>query len=222
MKLLTLDIPDAADSLAPWLESHLLGLDLHQVVTELGIFGGSQNEPRASLQQILGEQTEEVLQLGLRSLSISKLRQLLRQPRLLLDLQRLVLDQGGAYWTSVPESSATRENRKTTWNLIQAKIQEESPKPAPVRSTLRLSWLWGSAGWISAAAAIVFAVFVQGNRLRHLESGLQTQVAQTDDLRKKLEFAQAAAPPLELPERETVHVSFIDDTPEGDPADLPS
>jgi hypothetical protein len=225
MKLLTFDIPTDPTLLPQWLEGHLMGLDLPQVVSELEVLGGQADGPALALDHVLGAQGEEVLELGLRSLSHEQLRQLMRQPRLLWQLQELVLQQGGDYWTTVPEDPKSKESRRGVWDAITASIaaQQRPTRSAPARRTFgfRQPWLWAGAGWLVAAASLFLALFVGLGRVRELESGLREQTAKTDELRKSLEDARAAAQLLELPERERIVVAFIDDTPEGDPGDLP-
>jgi hypothetical protein len=55
-------------------------------------------EPPLSLETILGSQRDAVLVQGLGSLSQARLRQLLRHPRLLIDLQELIVSSGRPFW----------------------------------------------------------------------------------------------------------------------------
>jgi hypothetical protein len=101
MKLIALEIPDDAADLAGWLDGHLVGLDLSALVAELetiGRLGERPATPPLSLETILGKEREVVLARGLASLSQDRLRQLLRHPRLLLDLQELIRSSGRPYW----------------------------------------------------------------------------------------------------------------------------
>src|ERR1044072_9038503 len=110
-KLLTLEIPDDPERVAEWLEGHLLGLDLHQLVTELQVMQ-SDTAPPAELKDVLGDKRQEMLQAGLRSLTTAQLAQLLNEPRLLIELQGLVLKEGGEYWKTVPQSDEVANNTK--------------------------------------------------------------------------------------------------------------
>jgi hypothetical protein len=97
MKLISLEIPDEAAKLAGWLESQLVGLNLTALVAELEAvhgFGQGLAEPPLSLETILGNQRDAVVAQGLGSLSQERLGQLLRHPRLLLDLQELIVSSG--------------------------------------------------------------------------------------------------------------------------------
>src|ERR1043165_6031694 len=98
MKLQTFDIPQDPALLAEWLEGHVLGLDLRQLVMELEILGGSDAEPKATLNDVLGDQLPDVLQLGLRSLSPAQLRRLRGQPGWLRELPPRGLEEAGASW----------------------------------------------------------------------------------------------------------------------------
>jgi len=220
MKLLALEIPDEPEVLPTWLEGHLMGLDLHQVVSELDILSSPVKKEPLSLSQVLAKQADEVLQLGLRSLSRTQLRQLMNQPKLLLDLQRLVLDQGGSYWITVPESRPSTEVRGNTWASIQAGLSETASEPEPVkRMVWHWPWLWAGSGWLAAAAAVFFALFGHNDQVRKLEKDLSDQVAKLEHF--QLQTQQQPADLAELPESDSIFVSVVDDTPEGDPADLP-
>ncbi len=224
MKVLTLEIPDDPALVPVWLEGHLLGLDLHQVVTELEILAGASAEPPVTLQDLLGAQMSEVLQTGLRSLPSSRLRLLMKQPRLLLELQRLVLDEGGTYWTTVPESPATKANSSAAWEKIQAAIHSEVPKSVPAQPVTRgrRPWLIAGVGWLSAAALLV-AFLLRGSPVQLLENQVAELTAKVSELTRQLENRPVlAAVPADLPE-EAVVLAAPDprDLPDDDPDDLP-
>src|SRR5437868_494885 len=98
MKLVALEIPDDPADLPGWLEGQLLGFDLAALVAELEAVQPPGPKPGATLPKILGGEREAVLDRGLAALPPERLRLLLRRPRLLLDLQELVLVEGGARW----------------------------------------------------------------------------------------------------------------------------
>ena len=153
MKLHVFDIPDNPALLPTWLEGQLMGLDLHQLVTELSVFHGPAEEPALSLYDVLGGQQLAVLQTGLRALSRLQLRQLLRQPQLLLDMQRLVLDEGGDYWVTLPASEEVARLSQETWRQVQEVLQAQPV----VRRHRPWPMLW--AGLATAAAVILLALF---------------------------------------------------------------
>ncbi|MBI1831917.1 MAG: hypothetical protein HYR84_10760 [Planctomycetes bacterium] len=230
MKLLTFEIPDDPALVPAWLEGHLMGLDLQQVVMELGALGGAVDGPNLELQDVLGDKAAEVLQIGLRSLSRDQLRRLLKCPQLLLELQRLVLDEGGEYWTTVPEAADAQENTRKTSDKVRAAMRGDGPKSEIARPGLsfRHPWIWSSAGWLVAAAAVLFAFFVPGAQVRQLENRLAEQTAKANDLVAKLNEQQGLArvrfDPAELPDSEGALVAASADPldlPPDDPEDLP-
>jgi len=97
------------------LERELMGLRLHQLLADLGWSGvlspvADAGDPTANVRQLLGGHLAGVLNRGLGSLPRSLLEQLLQQPLLLLQLQELLLCEGGPYWeqlsASLPELAA--------------------------------------------------------------------------------------------------------------------
>jgi hypothetical protein len=100
MNLDALDIPDDPAQVPAWLEHHVMGLDLGQLVTDLTAFHEPRPGPRPSLDEVLGNRKASVLRQGLQALPRETIRQFLLQPRLLLDLQEVVLRDGGPHWTA--------------------------------------------------------------------------------------------------------------------------
>lgn len=111
MRLHALGIPDDPAELPGWLEQHLVGLDLAALVAEMeAVHRPGPSEP-AALGRVLGDRRDEVLGRGLAALPPERLGQLLRQPRLLLELQELVLSSGGDRWRRVARSSKELDAR---------------------------------------------------------------------------------------------------------------
>jgi len=105
MNLHALDIPEDPAQMPAWIERHLAGLDLARLVAELTAVHGSSQTAARSLDDVLGTQESRVLSEGLSVLHPEALQELLRQPRLLLELQALVCREGGPYWSaSTPEA----------------------------------------------------------------------------------------------------------------------
>jgi len=122
------EIPDEADALRPWLESHLMGCQLGQLVAELeGVrqglaVGGSTSDAgqssgptsegntsdieavtREEFEATFRETLPRVLQSGLAEFSDQQLSHLLRRPRWLPLLQeRILLDGNASYWRLRP------------------------------------------------------------------------------------------------------------------------
>ena len=96
MTLLSLDMPSDATELALWLESHLVGHTLGQLVSELGAAHGLQRE--FQIDHLIRNCKAELLAEGLQSLTGKQLLLLIKNPSLLGDLQELVLTEGSTYW----------------------------------------------------------------------------------------------------------------------------
>ena len=95
----SLDIPDDPSTLADWVERQLMSRRLATVVAELFAVHGT--TPGPPLTELLGSDATAVLQTGVRAIPAPVLRQLLRHPERLLDLQEWVLREGGTYWDRV-------------------------------------------------------------------------------------------------------------------------
>ncbi|MFM9960449.1 MAG: hypothetical protein ACKV2Q_04405 [Planctomycetaceae bacterium] len=101
MKLPVLDMPDDPQLIPGWLERHLKGLELGELVAELGAVHGPPDSP-TTLDELCGADLPNVLEHGLTALPREHLRRMLKQPELLLELQERVLIDGGTYWESLP------------------------------------------------------------------------------------------------------------------------
>jgi hypothetical protein len=101
MMLLSMTIPDDPAELAAWLEQRLTAPDFGRFVAELTAL--HPDTPRESLpaRQLLGAHLREALDAGLRRVPVDVLRQLLRRPDTLTELQELLLTEGGRYWDDV-------------------------------------------------------------------------------------------------------------------------
>lgn len=94
--------PAIRSDLACWLERHLVGGLLAELIAELSAVHSTTARLKAHLPPLLGGQRKAgVLQHGLAALSERRLVALLRHPRLLMSLQELVLGFGGKYWDTV-------------------------------------------------------------------------------------------------------------------------
>src|SRR5271155_4211310 len=106
MRLVALEIPDDSAELPGWLEGQLLGFDLAALVAELEAIHGELGAKAIPLDRLLGTNRGAVLERGLSALPIETLHEFLRRPRQLLDLQELVLVEGGAYWQGLATETA--------------------------------------------------------------------------------------------------------------------
>lgn len=95
-------IPNDPCQTAAWLERHLVGGRLGMLVAELGVVHSATAHEPAFLSSVLrGHRRAAVLETGLAALSHRRIVALLTHPRLLLDLQAIVLAHGGPYWNEV-------------------------------------------------------------------------------------------------------------------------
>src|SRR5262245_31285029 len=101
MTLALATIPDDTDHLPGWLEAHIVGGRLRALAAELAAVHHAK-PPADSIRDRLGELLPAVLSAGLSSLPPTELRHLLRQPHHLLELQEIILTEGGHYWDTVP------------------------------------------------------------------------------------------------------------------------
>lgn len=125
MGLRSLDIPERNDELASWLERELLDVHLLELVAGLEAFRSAPAEAPA-IEDLLGDECEAVLTSGLSALTTAQLQALLRHPRRLLDLQELVLEQGGDYWQRLPTPPQTQSLVDTAWAQIQSHLTTPS------------------------------------------------------------------------------------------------
>lgn len=156
MKLHAITVPDDPARLAGWLEEHLVGPDLGALVAELTAV----HQPAGatpSLADVLGAAT--VQERGLAALPADRLRKLLTHPRLLLELQELLLTSESAYWENALAQAAPLED------LVQRGRQRCRPAAAPGTLTLpepeRPRQSWYRQSWFASlvtAAAVLLAV----------------------------------------------------------------
>ena len=103
MTIFITTIPDDPKEWAGWLEQHLVGLRLRDVIDELRLLPGSAATP---LNGLLNENLLlQVRKRGLTALSVNQVRALFGSPESLLELQDDVLIHGGDYWASLPTSA---------------------------------------------------------------------------------------------------------------------
>ena len=97
MKLYSLEIPAEHEERVAWLEGHLCGRDLLPLVAELEtVHQKNSGEPLALSRQCLSD----VMRRGLTALKREQLDAFIQHPRQLLQLQELILQQGGEFWIS--------------------------------------------------------------------------------------------------------------------------
>lgn len=157
MNLHALEIPELHDDVVPWLERHLVSLDLPDLVAELAAVYDAGRVPRGALDGILGGRRDEVLRHGLGRLTRDQFRRLLTEPFLLFELQELVLTEGGRHWRQLESVSEVRARVEDQWRTIKAKLPDRNPvappQPRPAGWAAR-PWPWVL---VVAAAALGFA-----------------------------------------------------------------
>lgn len=188
MRLIALEIPDDAADLAGWLEGHLTGLDLGMLVAELeAMHEHGQRFPALTLENILGSQRDAVLSQGLAVLPHDRLRQFLRYPWFLLELQELILTSDDQYWRRraqhAPPDPRLTDAMERTWGWLEANVLGSTVASASAsdRNGLRLGsspsnvptspgrWRYVALSVVAAAATVLLAVFVQQSPLWNKE-----------------------------------------------------
>ncbi len=122
MKLLLSDIPETHELTAEWLERQLVGMELSQLVTELGAVHKSKRSGD-SVRTALGDDAiNRVLQRGLKELSRDQLRKVMIQPFHLFELQELVFAYGGDYWRRRESELDLKQQVEADWRKMRAKL----------------------------------------------------------------------------------------------------
>ena len=148
MKIVALSIPDDPTQWAGWLEQQLVGLHLFELVEELKVIHELPDDPAVSLASVCGEQLARVFESGLLALSDAQVRQFLKTPRLLLDLQEQVLEHGGAYWNQLPRSEEMEQKLAASWQALSASLASTTVArevPTSRRQMRRRTWISGAA-----------------------------------------------------------------------------
>lgn len=153
---ISLDIPETQRELVAWLESHLLGMQLGDLVSELqAVHGARADGP--SLEQVCGGKLANVLQYGLGTLEINQLRELLQHPQLLLSLQDEIVQHGGEHWMQRPLRREEEVALASQWKLLESVMSP--PVVAPASPAARRGWFGRAAiaAVLSAAATLTVA-----------------------------------------------------------------
>ena len=167
IELRMLDLPDDPAQAAKWLERHLVGLDLAELVAELAaVHAETSDNPRATITAILGRDQTRVLNEGLGVLPVEILRRLVRYPRSLLDLQEQVVTQGGPYWEQVqphPSDMELRLERTRRQLRSQLGIDESKASRADGNATAKMSVRRaGAPWWLVGGLAASFLLAIGG------------------------------------------------------------
>jgi hypothetical protein len=111
----------AANDWPMWLERQLLGTRLSELIDELELISPAEG-PGPTLDELIGEQWQALLSRGLSALEFDRLRQLIRNPQLLLELQEQVFINGGNYWQDLPVDEDVRSTADTVAKRVKAAI----------------------------------------------------------------------------------------------------
>ncbi|MBM3981661.1 MAG: hypothetical protein FJ304_15565 [Planctomycetes bacterium] len=159
MTLVLATLPDDAARHARWLEERMVSGEVGALAAELAAVHRAE-PPNESVRDRLGAWVDEVLRDGLSVLPREHLTHLLRQPYHLLELQELVLLEGGAYWAGVnrpPEfQAAVRANLDGLTEFLFAPLAEPLPEPRADPTRAPRSRDWRLIGAVLVTAAVVF------------------------------------------------------------------
>ena len=160
MSLAIESVPDDPDRLLRWLEERMVGGELRALVAELAALHNAA-PPRDSIRDRIGPAgVEAILRNGLCALAPAEARELaqhlLRQPYHLLELQALVLAEGGPYWDALPRSpellgQVARGREPLARKLIGPLAQPVAPSSEPAAP-----WYLSTRFAVAATAALVF------------------------------------------------------------------
>ena len=164
MMLTAFDLPEETDELRAWLDDSLLQPELASVVAQLAAVHADEGNQQLTLEAILQEQRELVLQQGCRALSSLQIQQLLTHPELLLELQEQLFLEGGAYWQERIAAQANEEEVSRGQDWLRQQIGEtqstgtQSIPTHPDYQSVSYRKI-GIIGFVSAALILV-AVFL--------------------------------------------------------------
>lgn len=165
MTLAIATMPDDPQARSRWLDEQLVGDRLGDLVDELMALGQPQTA-RGSLAELIGKYRKELLARGTGALPEPMRRQVLQAPDYLLELQELVLLEGGPYWNSLPRPNRLTNIVERSRAAILAQIPPPFADPEPIHTAGRhrgrgiLQWiipfavaasvvlvLWGAGWW---------------------------------------------------------------------------
>ena len=205
MKLHVMQIPDDSAALAGWLADQLVSPHLGDLVAELrAVHGKSPAGP--DLNRLLGANKQQVLQGGLEGLPQATLSHLLTHPDLLLELQELVLTEGGVYWADSAILGGGWEERVRAGRqrlddfLTIAAPAASKPGSLRVADALppRSRNLWRPAAFFSmaAAAALLFVAYSFDRSRNSAEHSLAELASTVSQQQADKELAQRSVAEL--------------------------
>lgn len=127
MTALVLTMPDESASLPGWLDRQLVGPDLIQLVAELSaVHGPVPHGARKSVREVLDDRTNDVLVRGLAAARSGVVPVLLKQAHLLIELQELVVVEGGPYWQTLSKDRWLTACVADVWMSVHSQITSDS------------------------------------------------------------------------------------------------
>jgi hypothetical protein len=169
MNLHSMNIPDETVDLPAWLEKHLVGLELAGLVAELSVVSPVETQSPPTLDEVLGNDLPSMLDAGLSTVPPDRLRVLLRQPLLLLELQERILVDGGEFWRQQRRSREdVQELAERGWHSLSTAISRAA-NTGSQRQQATLQPGWHRRPWVvslATAACLLVAIFAWDSFLR--------------------------------------------------------
>jgi hypothetical protein len=162
MTLVLATLPDDAAHLPVWLEEHLVGGTLRALVSEL-VAVHRPTPPTDSVRDRLGPLLSGVLERGLAALPPELITLLLQQPYYLIELQGIVLQEGGPYWDTVHRTDEFQAAVRTGRARVEAELSGPASEPGPVgtvQPAVRPGRGFGRLRTVGLVAAVAVVVFV--------------------------------------------------------------
>jgi hypothetical protein len=125
MTLHILKIPDDQQQWASWLEKHIVGLHLAQLIEELKIIrdvSSSPVEPQMLEGLLNAAQLDAIVESGLQVLDLKSVQALMMNPDCLLELQDYILQRAGTYWSGVARTDEVTTSVKQVKERMASEI----------------------------------------------------------------------------------------------------
>lgn len=146
-----LAMPEDPAAIPGWLDRQLLGPDLPSLVEELRVV--HQPGAKPNLDAVLGDSTDQFLVGGFTALPRPVLRQLLRNPDLLLELPELVYAEGSDFWFAEPLDDDLAARAAKVAANVRVAIATQTRQ-----SENRRRWVERAVWGLAIAAAVVVTV----------------------------------------------------------------
>ncbi|TWU48628.1 hypothetical protein Poly51_45290 [Rubripirellula tenax] len=157
----SLAVPESREDQTSWLESEIMGTELHRLAVEFASLSGSESNDTEPLNPTAFD-TDTLVRVrdrGLAALSNSQFTSLLVQPQTLLNIQQDVLVSGGAYWSTIDPPEDLNLERRI--DRVRSNLREGVAPSTPVgptsipRSTWRSNLGWSAIASLATAACLI-------------------------------------------------------------------